>query len=133
MSSGYLQVHIKDINGNRKTVGIHKLICLTYHGVKQNQSVTASHKNGNKLNNKSNNLIWESYSKNFKRKIKHGTDDIGIHNSRAKINLKLLKKIKTILSKQILTHQQIADKFHLSRVFITKINTGTRYMNQGNF
>jgi hypothetical protein len=118
------------INNIRKTHRVHRLICLAFHGKPKSNKMTTSHLNGNWKDNRPENLAWESYSKNLSRKKDHGTDDIGVNNSRAKISIEQLRQIRLLLS-QGLTHQKIADKFGVNRVFITKIATGYRYKNQG--
>lgn len=119
----YLGVTLKQ--GNRYiSKDVHRLICLSWHGKSKK---TASHKDGNKLNNRSDNLCWESYSENLKRRLAHGTDDRGYHNSRAKITKGQLVKINKLLKEGYLTHREIGLKFGVSRVFITKINCGLRY------
>lgn len=128
-SSGrYYIVAIK--TGNKfKTQRVHRLICSSFHGIPTAKQAV-SHLDGNWKNNKPENLKWESYSENNNRKKEHGTDDIGIKNSRAKIDLITLKEIRKLLNEGK-THQLIGDKFGLNRVFITKIANGHRYKGQG--
>lgn len=113
---------------NRKhySKDVHVLIAETFHG-KRPKGLTVSHKDGNKLNNKPRNLIYETHSDNHNRKKLHGTDDRGYKNSRALINKIQLEKIRTLIKKRKFTHKQIGEKFGLSRVFITKIKNGNRY------
>lgn len=66
--------------------------------------------------------------KNHARKKEHGTTDIGYQNSRALINAEQLARIREMLESGM-KHHDIALQFNVSRVFITKINTGYRYRN----
>lgn len=119
------------INNKRKTHRVHRLVCSAFHGLPTCEKLTASHLNGNWKDNRPENLKWESYSDNLQRKKEHGTDDLGVKNSRAKITLEELKQIRILLSEHSLTHDKIGELFGVNRVFITKINTGQRYKNQG--
>lgn len=127
----YYIVSVKNNDGKRYTQRVHKLVCITYHGYPLNEKYTVSHINGDWKNNKPINLKWETYSENHQRKKEHGTDDIGIKNSRAKIDLNTLKEIRRLLTEKKLTHKEIGERFNLSRLFITKIANGHRYKGQG--
>lgn len=126
----YYFVNIK--TGNKfKSQRVHRLVCITFKGYPPiDGTYTVSHQDGNWKNNRPENLKWETYSTNMHRKKDHGTDDIGIKNTRAKIDLNTLKKIRKLLSEGK-THKSIGDKFGLNRVFITKIANGHRYKGQG--
>jgi hypothetical protein len=131
-SSGkYFYVSIKSDSGKRTTKRVHRLVCLAFWGIPNNEKDTVSHLDGNWRNNKPHNLRWESLSDNHNRKKEHGTDDIGINNSRAHIDIKTLKEIRRLLKLGTLTQKAIGEKFGLNRLFITKIANGYRYKNQG--
>lgn len=124
--SGYLQVCIKNKKGKRKNRMVHRLIASEFIGNIPN-NMTVSHLDGNKFNNKPENLTIESQKKNLRRKLKHGTHDIGTNNSRSLINEIELLQIKELLADGNFTHKEIGNMFGVSRVFITKINCGIRY------
>lgn len=127
-SSGYLQVSVKTVAGDRVSRMVHKIIseCFLKRGF--DKSLTTSHKDGNRTNNKPSNLKMETLKKNHARKLQHGTDDRGYKNSRALISSKQLLEIRTMLANGG-KHHHIAATFNVSRVFITKINNGYRYKN----
>ncbi len=128
MSNGYLFLRLRIAPRIYYSTGVHRLICLAFYGIPK-KNFTASHLDGNRKNNKLENLIWETLSDNHKRKIEHGTDDRGYHNSRAKINKETLYKIRALLREGNYTHKKIGEMFNLNRVFITKINNNYRYNN----
>lgn len=127
----YYIVHIMRNDRQLKTNRVHRLICAAFHGVAPSPTHTCSHLDGNWKNNVPSNLKWETYSENHAHKIEHGTMDIGIDNSRAKINIDELREIRALLSKSSLTHKAIGEKFNVNRLFITKIANGHRYKGQG--
>lgn len=124
--NSYLTVSIK-INNIHKTKDLHVLVCTIFNGNKPTPKHEVSHLDGNKYNNKSTNLIWETKKENHARKKLHGTDDRGFRNSRAKLNEQQYNEIKNLLNEKNLTHKQIGELYNVNRVFITKINRGYRY------
>lgn len=123
--NGYLMLQPRI--GHRKYLqtGVHRLICLAFRGPAP-IGYAASHLNGNRADNRSDNLIWESYSDNLKRRVAHGTDDYGHHNSRAILSLDEVREIRKLLLEGVL-QETIAAQFGVGRVTITKINIGDRY------
>jgi len=127
----YYQLYIKNNNDIYINTLVHRLVCITFNGTPLNENFVCSHLNGNSFNNIPTNLIWETQKNNLLRRKDHGTDDIGYKNSRAKIDKKQLIKIKFLLKEGKLSHKEIGELFNVSRVFITKINCGYRYKEQG--
>ncbi|MEK6880973.1 MAG: HNH endonuclease signature motif containing protein [Nanoarchaeota archaeon] len=122
----YMVVLCKDNKHYSKDV--HKLICESFHGPRTSKNFTVSHINSNNLDNRVENLCWETYQDNFKRTLNHGTDDCGVRNSRALIKDEtIVIKIKELLQSKQYTHKQIGEMFGLTRLLITKINLGISY------
>jgi hypothetical protein len=71
IKSGYLSTSIKNDNGERKTLKIHRLVALCFIPNLLNKE-TVNHKDHNKLNNKLDNLEWATTTEqnNHKRKCK---------------------------------------------------------------
>lgn len=119
------------INGKRLTKRVHRLVCMAFNGLPDNENLTVSHMDGNAFNNRPSNLKWMRLTENHKLKLEHGTDDIGVKNTRSKIkDINTIKEIRKLL-KIGKKHSDIANKFGVSRVFITKIANGHRYKGQG--
>lgn len=125
----YLHVHIKNILVKFVSKNIAPLICKAFNGTPKD-GYEVSHFDGNKLNNKPSNLIWETRSENHQRKKLHGTDDRGYRNKMSLITKDQLLKIRNLLLEGKLTHKEIGNLFGVNRVFIKKINTGYRYKDQ---
>lgn len=115
-------------NGKAYIRLVHRLVCTTFHG-EPAEGFEVSHLDGNKLNNGSNNLKWESRSDNHKRKLIHGTHDRGCYNTRAKLGRADLKKVRKAL-RAGKTHASIACQFGVSRPTITKISLGEKYAHE---
>lgn len=131
-SSGRYYIIGLKFDGIYKTMRVHRLICMAFHGFPINNKLTVSHKDGNWRNNKPENLEWLTLKDNHAMKKLHGTDDTGIKNSRASIkDIKILRKIRKLLDSKKYTHQKIGEMFNLNRISITKIANGYRYKGQG--
>src|SRR5574338_94854 len=96
-SSSYLMVHLRKKTSLYSNSLIHRLVCEAFHGQSPNVKYTVSHLNGNSLDNRPENLAWESLKANQARKVAHGTYDGGYLNSRAKITKKELDEIRELL------------------------------------
>jgi len=57
--NGYLRTTIND-----KPKGIHRLVCLAFHGLPKDEKLCVNHKNGIKTDNRPENLEWVSWSEN---------------------------------------------------------------------
>lgn len=124
--NGYVRVNLRVKRNTYYQAGVHRLICITFHGLPK-KGYTASHLNGIRDDNRVENLVWESLSDNHKRKVAHGTTDRGSNNSRASLNKAQITALKQDLKNGKNTHQNLADKYGVSRVFVTKVNNGYRY------
>ena len=125
----YLSVNLAN-NKKCKKKMIHSLIAETFLK-KENESFAVCHNDGNSLNNELTNLRWDSYSANNLDRYKHGTDDMGVHNSRSIMKEEEIIEIKKLLRNPELTQEQIAKKFNVNRIFIAKIKNCHRYANVG--
>jgi len=110
---------------NKVGYNVHTIICRVYYG-KKPKGKECSHLDGNKLNNKKKNLIYENHYNNTKRMIKHGTDTIGIKNKRAKVNKNQLYKIRLLL-KQGKSGRYIANIYNFNEQIISKIKLKQSY------
>lgn len=69
----YLSVNIKHEDGSRRWIGVHRLVCLAFHGVhKDFPKIDTNHNDGNKHNNSESNVGWMSRSDNVKHAYING-------------------------------------------------------------
>lgn len=106
----------------------HVLVCRAFHGVKPSWRHVASHLNGNKLDNRPENIAWETWEKNRSRTYDHGTDDKGFHNSRACVTPQQAKWVRE--NPEGLTHQGRADRLGVSRTSISRIVNNQRFLEE---
>lgn len=124
----YLRVVLRK-NGKSYTVSVHRLICKTFNGESKN-GLDCSHLDGNDKNNVPTNLVWETRKDNLNRRKDHGTEDIGIKNSRALFNLEQLLQIRKWLKDGVFANE-IARRMDCNERDIGKIKRGERYKGQG--
>lgn len=108
---------------------VHRLVCASFYGECPSGCVT-SHLDGNCKNNVPGNLRWESQKRNLFRKKQHGTDDVGVNNTRALFDEGQIKLIRVMLSDGV-THRNIGFIMNCNERTIGKIKRGERYKNQG--
>jgi hypothetical protein len=126
-TNGYLLVAVRVERRTYFNTCVHRLVCAAFHGEPPSENHTCSHINGIRDDNRPENLTWETYSENLKRKVAHGTHDRGYQNSRARIDRATLVQIRQMIHDGVLMHREIGARFGLSRLFITKIANGHRY------
>lgn len=61
---GYKFLSIFPDGGKQKTVGVHRLVALAFHGTPPEDKPCACHKDSNRKNNRADNLYWGSYLDN---------------------------------------------------------------------
>lgn len=71
-STGYAKVRLW-VNGRRLTCSVHRLVCAAFHG-KPAAGLDACHNDGDRLNNRADNLRWGSRSENNLDAVAHGTN-----------------------------------------------------------
>lgn len=58
-------------------MGVHRIVCMAFHGMPKDAKLAAAHLDGNAHNNKPENLAWATASENEQMKKEHGTYYIG--------------------------------------------------------
>ena len=79
---------------------VHRLVCMAFHGPCPD-GMTASHIDGNSLNNSPDNLCWEPMLANVRRKRGHGTQYHGEEHGRTKLTQVQVEEIRMLRSQRI--------------------------------
>lgn len=90
---GYLAVSLWQ-NNRGKTWPVHQLVALSFHGPRPSSSHDAAHRDGDKLNNRRENVQWLTKAENEADKVRHGTANIGSRNGSAKLSIETVREIR---------------------------------------
>lgn len=84
LKHGYMSVKLYR-NGRGKTFIVHPLVASAFHGEKPSSRHHAAHFDGDKKNNRANNIRWASPEENSADKVRHGTVSQGESHGRSKL------------------------------------------------
>lgn len=117
--NGYLAVHL-NLNYKTKNCYVHRLVAEAFISNPENKK-DINHKDGNRFNNNLSNLEWATRSENMvhARDVLH-TLLLGEDNHANKLTLSQVLEIRS-LGTQPIPHQQIANKYNVSRRLIGQI------------
>ena len=119
-NNGYLTVNLH-IKGKKHPRSIHRLVLTAFNGDCPEKH-QACHNNGNRKDNRLENLRWDTPRNNNADKVAHGTWQGGENHAMAKLNQFQVQRIR--LMKEVeptVTHREIAKKFMVSRHAICDI------------
>ena len=71
--SGYINVSVYDADGKHHSKGTHVLVCEAFHGPRPSGDHQVAHGDGDRANNRSDNLRWATRAENMGDKNIHGT------------------------------------------------------------
>ncbi|KKN59958.1 hypothetical protein LCGC14_0537080 [marine sediment metagenome] len=111
-SKGYLLVGLTK-NGITETKRIQRLVAICFIPNPYNKP-EVNHKNGIKIDNRTENLEWATRQENVIHAVKNGL-------SHAKINYKIAKEIRELYTTKNYSHAKIASKYNLCPTSITNI------------
>ena len=121
--AGYPFVNFS-VGGKHKSVMTHRVVLETFVG-KPPPGMNACHNDGNKLNNRLDNLRWDTQANNLLDKIKHGTSQHGSRNHMA-----ILSEADVIVIKDRLRSEprgigrKLAKEYGVTVSAISAINVG---------
>jgi hypothetical protein len=95
---------------------VHRLVCEAFHGPAP-FAADACHLDGNKLNNRADNLQWASRLENARHKEAHGTTTVGEKNPAAKLTEGQVREIRA----SSLSQRKLAAQYGLSKALIYRI------------
>jgi hypothetical protein len=97
---------------------VHALVCRAFHGPRP-PGLEASHINGNKLDNRAENLVWETHLENLDRMKAHETRAAGERHGSSKLSQADVGMIR--LGYGIKTQQELSDIFGVDESHVSRI------------
>lgn len=120
---GYLQIPLR-IDGKSLTQRVHRLVCLTFHGPPPPGQPEAAHRDGNKLNNREDNLRWSSHRENIDDAMRHKSRRyaVGSRHQNSKLTEEVVREIRAAEPRPFLT-RELGEKFGISPSTVEKLRT----------
>ncbi len=98
-SVGYLVVNLSR-EGRQSSLGVHVLVCASFNGLPKPGQTVTRHLDGNKQNNRLDNLTWGTHRENARDAVQHGRIARGASHpkGRAKLSAGQVALIKRLLN-----------------------------------
>jgi hypothetical protein len=103
---GYSRLTLRK-NGADIHVVVSRIVCMAFHGEPPSGDFVCCHKDGNKSNNKAENLRGDTQKGNIQDKVVHGTHQIGSKHPRAEITESDAILVKKALSSYVGTRGKL--------------------------
>lgn len=91
---GYQRVSIYLGSNRWKRVGVHRLVCETFHGLRPDWAELVAHVNGDPADNRAENVRWSTFLQNEEDKRAHGRDLSGERHHQAKLTASQVREIR---------------------------------------
>lgn len=95
-NNGYLACNLCDGAGGRKRRSVHRMVALAFHEPSPKDKLFALHRNGDKLDNRPDNIYWGTLQDNALDAVRHGTwvDNAGEKFGRSKLTNSEVREIR---------------------------------------
>ena len=112
---GYEKVRLISLDG-RHTYSVHRLILESFNPIEDMEILQVNHIDGNKQNNRLNNLEWTTSKENIQHACKNGLrhNQTGENNNATKLTEESVKLIVELLLEKKLTQKEIGKQFGVS-------------------
>ena len=122
---GYEHVGLYGPKGRQRNQRINRLVCAAFHGDPNDAGAQAAHLDGDRRNNRADNLAWATQLENENHKLTHGTRwRAGV--SRGKLNADQVSTIKALVESGT-RQKDVAILFGVSQPTVSQICTGYRW------
>ncbi len=119
----YVGLQLRRADGTREKQYVHRLICEAFHGA-PTDGQECRHLNGNKSDNRADNLAWGTRAENEADKEAHGTLPKGERNPMAKLSAQVVTQMRADRAKTGDSFSRIAAKHGVSTMTAYRAITG---------
>lgn len=119
-TGGYLRVTFYADDGIKCTGSVHVLVCEAFHGPRPDGMV-ARHRNGNKLDNRPENVVWGTPAENYEDRDAHGATARGERQHLAKLTDEKVVEIRRLLVAEEQSLEKIGERFGVTGAAISAI------------
>ena len=109
----YIMHEIVNRNGKRVRISAHRLILEAFNGAPPTKEHQCAHYDGSRTNNHINNLRWATPKENMSDRGRHGRNQIGIKNCKAKLTEGNIKVIRSLYTGKYGQLSQIGRQFNI--------------------
>lgn len=121
---GYLVVDLC-IEGKRKTMQVHRLVAIAFHGAPTEEAPEVNHINGNRGDNRAENLEWICRSGNVAHAYRNGLACAkGERNGQAKLTRDQVEQIRAAATGRRGEQVELARRFNVSTTTIRGVISG---------
>ncbi len=127
-SHGY--VHVSSyVNGKRMVFQAHRVVCIATKGlVDKHAEMQVNHKDGNKTNNKPNNLEWATPLENTQHAVATGLrNQTGENHANSVYTEKQIKRVVKLLVETNMTQMAIAKQCGVTRQTVASVSCGKQW------
>lgn len=121
-ANGYSHVSLYRGDGSSWTIGVHRLVALTFVASDPNCPIVA-HKNHDKQDNRASNLVWVSQKTNMEQSVENRIHAHGLKHGATKLTESEVIQIRKEFSEKPTTYAQLAAKYKVTRGAIWGIIT----------
>ena len=125
--NGYLSTRLYDGNNKNKKILIHRIVAQAFLSNPEKKA-QVNHKNGDKTNNRIENLEWATCKENINHAIQIGIiNNKGENNAKAKLTDKDASEVKRLYLKENMKQRDIAKIFNISQTTVWSVVHGRVY------
>jgi hypothetical protein len=123
-SGRYFRLDLHDDEGHIRTVSVHRLVALAFHGKAPVPDLQVAHINGNSLDNRAENLTWATAKENTDHQYLHGTRLFGDDHPNTKICRYAMLLVHHLAHQENWSVAQISRVSDLSETSVARIVKG---------
>jgi hypothetical protein len=124
LRNGYPSVTLRS-GGKRNIETVHKLVLEAFKGPRPD-GFHGAHLDGDKSNNRVENLAWVSPSENERHKLEHGRDKCGEKSPHSKLTNEQADEVRDLVAGGK-SRREVARQFNVAESSVRRIVSGERY------